>query len=101
MDRKPEGEGVARMAQLETRSTMRTAIAAAIAGTTLIAGPSAAQTPCFQVQTFAGRGVGDGGPGAQAVFNSPRGIAVDSAGNIYVADAVDARVRKIDANGMV
>jgi sugar lactone lactonase YvrE len=41
--------------------------------------------------------VGDGGPAAAAKFNGPQGLAVDSAGNIYISDTYNNRVRRIDA----
>jgi uncharacterized protein (TIGR03437 family) len=44
---------------------------------------------------------GDDGPATLAVFNTPQGIAVDSAGNIYVADHGNFRVRKIDTTGNI
>jgi len=40
---------------------------------------------------------GDGGPAAQSVLNSPSGTAVGSAGNIYIADTGNNRIRKINA----
>lgn len=40
---------------------------------------------------------GDGGPGASAQLNSPRGIAADSSGNVYIADTFNYRIRKITA----
>lgn len=40
---------------------------------------------------------GDGGPALSAKFSSPLGVITDSAGNIYVADADNHRVRRIDA----
>lgn len=55
------------------------------------------------VTTVAGVGV-DGaadGPGNQAQFNSPRGIVVDTLGNIFIADALNNRIRKIDTKGVV
>ena len=49
----------------------------------------------------AGRvGSADGAPGA-ASFNSPTGITVDRAGNVYVADSINRTLRKIDAAGNV
>ncbi|HEY4061292.1 MAG TPA: gliding motility-associated C-terminal domain-containing protein [Puia sp.] len=50
--------------------------------------------------TLAGGGtgpLGDGGPAISATINRPTGIAVDSKGNIYFCDGLDARIRKVDA----
>jgi len=62
-------------------------------------------TPDGNIQTIAGSGVagfaGDGGPAAQAVLNQPYGLAVDSSGNLYIADLGNARVRKISAGGSI
>ena len=41
---------------------------------------------------------GDGGPATRARFNEPYGIAVDNAGNIYVADRHNHCVRRIDGS---
>jgi sugar lactone lactonase YvrE len=41
------------------------------------------------------------GQGAAARFNSPLGIAVDTAGNVYVTDQGNFRIRKITADGIV
>jgi sugar lactone lactonase YvrE len=40
---------------------------------------------------------GDGGPAANALLNSPMGIALDSAGNLYIADYRNGAIRKITA----
>ena len=40
---------------------------------------------------------GDGGPATSAGLCGPQSLAVDSAGNIYIADVNNWRVRKIDA----
>lgn len=51
------------------------------------------------ITTFAGNGSvgysGDGGPATLAQVNFPVGLAVDSANNVYVADAGNATIRKI------
>lgn len=44
---------------------------------------------------------GDGGPAVNAQLNSPQGIALDSAGNIYIADSLNNRVRMVDPSGMI
>jgi sugar lactone lactonase YvrE len=52
------------------------------------------------ITTIAGCGApgysGDGGPATQACFNEPYGIAVDKAGNVYVADRHNHCVRRVD-----
>lgn len=41
------------------------------------------------------------GAGSVAQFSAPRGVAVDSAGNLYVADSTNHTIRKITAQGVV
>ena len=41
------------------------------------------------------------GSGTSASFNKPAGVAVDSAGNVYVADFANNEIRKIDASDVV
>ncbi len=57
-----------------------------------------------EVTTLAGTGMFGGyvdGGVATAEFNRPVGIAIDNAGNLYVADNGNNRIRKIDTNNMV
>lgn len=53
------------------------------------------------ITTLAGNGTagfsGDGGPAIAAVLNAPFDLALDSAGNLYIADTSNQRVRKITA----
>jgi len=44
---------------------------------------------------------GDGGAATQASIYGPRGVALDAAGNLYVAEADGNRVRKVSANGVI
>ena len=44
---------------------------------------------------------GDGGPATSAMLNAPVGLARDSAGNLYVADSRNVRVRKISPAGII
>src|SRR5438874_5840955 len=58
------------------------------------------------ITTVAGNGEpgysGDGGPAIRASLNEPYGIAIDRGGNIFVADRLNRRIRRIDAaNGTI
>jgi uncharacterized protein (TIGR03437 family) len=57
------------------------------------------------ITTVAGNGIrgfsGDGGPATQAQLNFPTGVAVDGAGNLYIADHDNNLVRKVSALGVI
>lgn len=54
------------------------------------------------ITTVAGGGSGgDGGAATNASLNSPAGVAVDGKGNLFIADKLDERIRKVDANGII
>src|SRR6516164_281828 len=64
----------------------------------------------YIITTLAGNGIrmtgrfggfsGDNGPAIKAQLDSPKGIAVDSAGSVYFADAGNGRIRKV-SNGVI
>ncbi len=60
-------------------------------------------TPAGVVTTFAGSGVAGStnATGILASFNYPTGIAIDGAGNLFVADAQNCKIRKITTIGVV
>jgi uncharacterized protein (TIGR03437 family) len=62
-------------------------------------------TPNGVISTVAGTGLaafsGDNGPSTQAALNYPIGLASDGAGNVYIADALNGRVRRIARNGVI
>jgi sugar lactone lactonase YvrE len=59
-------------------------------------------TPKGEVSTFAGSEEGFAeGKGSRARFNAPSGIVMDAAGNFYVADTENHRIRRISATGVV
>ena len=57
------------------------------------------------ITTVAGNGTqgfsGDGGPSTSAQLNSPRGLAVDSGGNLFIADVDNHRVRRVSPDGII
>ena len=56
----------------------------------------------YTIQTVAGSSaVGDGGPALLAALNDAEGVAVDAAGNVFIADAADHRVRKVTIDGNI
>jgi uncharacterized protein (TIGR03437 family) len=62
-------------------------------------------SPSGIITTVAGNGQccfsGDGGQAANAKLGNPRGVAVDGAGNLYIADAAPAHIRKVSPSGII
>lgn len=61
--------------------------------------------PDGRITTLAGTGdpgaTGDGGPARMAELNTPQGLAVDSSGNLYIADTLNNRVRRVATDGTI
>jgi sugar lactone lactonase YvrE len=61
--------------------------------------------PSGVITTIAGNGTagysGDGGLATSAELDSPSGVAVDGAGNVYIVDAYNQRIRKVNASGII
>ncbi|HYM12490.1 MAG TPA: hypothetical protein VEU62_17265 [Bryobacterales bacterium] len=61
--------------------------------------------PDGTIVPFAGSGQhsygGDGGPAVYAAMDFPAGITADAAGNVYIADQHNDRIRKVDTNGII
>lgn len=62
-------------------------------------------TPDGIITTFAGNGTlgysGDGGLATQAQLSHPHGLAVDSAGNLYIADTTNNVIRRVSQDGII
>ena len=57
------------------------------------------------ITTVAGNGLpyysGDGGPATNASLNSPEAVAVDTNGNLFIADTYNYCIREVDTNGII
>jgi len=57
------------------------------------------------ISTIAGNGTyshsGDGGPATVAELNTPNYVALDGAGNVYIADLANNKIRKVNTSGII
>ena len=73
----------------------------------LLAATAGAQSPSagWRIDTIAGSGEpghgGDGGRAVEARLSFPSGVAVDHAGNVYIADFFSQRIRRVDTTGTI
>ena len=89
------------MEKPETRFFTRAPICLLLAWCVPVAPIHAAIAP-YTIHTVAGSSNnGDGGPASQAFVSILEGVCADAAGNYYIADANDNRIRKIDTSGVI
>src|ERR1051326_5803414 len=55
----------------------------------------------YRIDTFAGRGYGDGGPALAAAVVQPADAISDAAGNVYFSDRGNELVRRVDQHGTI
>ena len=64
-----------------------------------------AQVPGYTISFVAGGGtsgiLGDGGPATSASLSAVYDVAIDSSGNLYIADTGDNRIRKVSTSGTI
>jgi sugar lactone lactonase YvrE len=53
----------------------------------------------YDVSTLAGTATASFADGANALFDYPRGVALDESGNVYVADTDNQRIRRVSPDG--
>ena len=94
---------------VEAKLAWPTGVAVDAAGNLYIADPEDQRIrrvdPSGAISTFAGTGErgfdGDGGTALLARFSSPTDVEVDTAGNLYIADSSNHRIRKVDPSGII
>jgi uncharacterized protein (TIGR03437 family) len=85
------------------------AIPFCLLGIALVLAPAMSQAPAtdqtYTIRTLAGDGTGafagDGGAAASAQLFDPFGLFLDGSGNLYIADQLNSRVRKISPDGTI
>jgi uncharacterized protein (TIGR03437 family) len=72
--------------------------------TAFVTGAGRAQAPLYTIATVVGNATsgysGDGGPASQAQLSNPCKIATDQAGNLYIADQGNARIREVSGGNI-
>ena len=64
--------------------------------TTIAGSSSGKNSGIFGLIVYQGGFGGDGGPATGALLNDPERVALDSAGNIYISDTQNFRIRRVD-----
>jgi hypothetical protein len=80
---------------------MRNLILFILIGLVLATRVPAQTTYPYAVNTLAGSGtLGDGGPATSALLEYPQGVVADGAGNIYIGDTGNRRIRVVNSQGI-
>ena len=101
---KTRNQNISKATQLMSHSSQRRTCLVGVSAVCLFLNVWPAQAQGI-VTTFAGNGnmtfSGDGVPATAAAFNHPRGLAIDSAGGVYISDTDNWRVRRVTPAGIV
>jgi trimeric autotransporter adhesin len=99
------------LAAINAPAGLITGVAADAAGNVYFASPNDGNNVVFKVDrqgvltVVAGNGTegfsGDGGQATSAALDSPGGLAVDAAGNLFIADGFNNRIRKVTPGGII
>ena len=91
-----------RFAELSQSGGGVRAIKLALCAALLAAGAGAQPSADWRIDTFAGLPeLGDNGPAIDARLFGSSGVAVDGAGNLYITDRQNDRIRKVDSSGTI
>ncbi len=74
--------------------SQKTGIVTTVAGS----GPCPTSPPPFSTSVCRGGFSGDGGPATSASLNYASAVALDDAGNLYIADTLNHRIRRVDSS---
>ena len=86
------------LADYENSRIRKVTAATGIVDTLAGSAPCSPGPPPFGVTICQGAYAGDGGPATSARLNFASAVAVDIAGNLYIADTLNHRIRRVDAS---
>lgn len=85
-----------------TRSRRTSAVLATMVAISILGGLLPVSAAVNDISTVAGRpDSGDGGAATGALIHLPRDVAVDAAGNVFIADTYNHRVRRVSTSGTI